>query len=568
MQFATKVLMTLGLGVLLGGVMPMLLEAVGLALGSRNPMFMDEHHKQLLDRSDCCLFLCGTMGFSAWLALVGLFASSLARSFLQAIGIALVTFVGLMMCAPVFTSEQMSSLASIAPHSFLPLIVAVPTLIVTLTWLAYLNFKNFRDGLPLWWRNLLVAVAAFVFIVAGSSAIYHRAWEIFEPAEPAHGAARLSLANPPELRNETYQNLLVRLPDGRVWFDYLSDRIPHAGPEIWRFLWRIMNPLPRSAGPRKFIAGSNWADASARHVEEQVEASAQGSRDTVYITGYADSIGIQADGTLWASDKSHPKIWTADRLSRFGTETNWQQFVRRFDVTSVLLLKKDGTLWRWGTNHFDFHGWPQAWPGLRAFQPYRIGADSDWTGIYSLNGFLARKADGSVRRVLGRSKAGQDQLVRTTNYDEIVAGNVSLGGWGDWGAYIRNDGSLWLFGQLHRYDRSPPEFETLRSGQATNWVSVARNWNWMVAIQRDGTLWQWPAYGQQTLAAAFTASPTRLGIHHDWISVVGVQDGVVSLAADGSLWLWPNPSNYQYSESLLRLPKQPQFIGNVFSAAE
>ena len=70
-------------------------------------------------------------------------------------------------------------------HSILPLVIAIPTLIVTLLWLAYLNFKNFRDGWPLWRRNLLGFAGAFVFIVVTSAALYHRAWEIFEPAEPA-----------------------------------------------------------------------------------------------------------------------------------------------------------------------------------------------------------------------------------------------------------------------------------------------------------------------------------------------------------------------------------------------
>ena len=164
-QFAIKACMTLGLGVLLGGVMPMLLESIGLAMGSRNPVFMSDNHP--FERSRLGWFLCGTMAFSAWTALVGFFASSLAKSFLQAIGIALVTFTGVMMCVPALTSEQMLSVTWIAPHSPLPLFVAVPTLITTLAWLAWLNFKNYREGWPLWRRNLLGTVGAFVFIVAG-----------------------------------------------------------------------------------------------------------------------------------------------------------------------------------------------------------------------------------------------------------------------------------------------------------------------------------------------------------------------------------------------------------------
>ncbi len=564
-QFAIKIFMTLGLGVFLGGVMPMLLESIGLALGSPNPVFWSGIHRFDQARLGWCLY--AVMVYSACTAMVGFFASSLAKSFLQAISIALVTAVGLMMSITLFNFEQRSLCAWIAPHSMLPLLVAVPTVVITLAWLAWLNFENFREGWPLWRRTLLGAVGAFVFIVAGSAASYHRAWEVFKPVEPAHGSAIFSLANPPEMLNE-YENLLVRLPDGRVWFDYLSTRFPYDGLEFEQVLWRIINPLPRSAGPREFIAGSNWADASARHLDEQIETGKPGSRDTVHIIGYAESVGIQKDGTLWASGKSDPKKWTADHLIRFSEETNWLQLVRGYNPTSILLLKKDGSLWRWGTNHFDLGGWPQVWPGVRAFQPYQIGADSDWTGIYLLNGIRARKADGSVWLVWGQGKNGKDELIRATNYDQIASQKFSKGAYGNSGAYVRNDGTLWVFGQLHGNGRSQPAFEVLQSGRETDWVAVARKWDWMVAIKQDGTLWQWRTDDQEMLAAAFTAPPTRLGIHQDWISVVAVQAGVVALAADGSLWFWPNPSDYEYSESLFQLPKQPLFVGNVLSAAD
>ena len=75
----------------------------------------------------------------------------------------------------------------------------------------------------MWRRNLLGFAGALLFIAVSSAALYNRVWEVFEPAEPAHGPAKLSLANPPTLQIVQYNNLLVRLPDGRVWFDELGD---------------------------------------------------------------------------------------------------------------------------------------------------------------------------------------------------------------------------------------------------------------------------------------------------------------------------------------------------------
>jgi hypothetical protein len=65
-----------------------------------------------------------------------------------------------------------------------------------------------------------------------------------------------------------------------------------------------------------------------------------------------------------------------------------------------------------------------------------------------------------------------------------------------------------------------------------------------------------------------SADPTQLGIHHDWVALAEVRSGLVTLAADGSLWLWPYRANYEFEPQppLLKLPKQPEFLGNVLAA--
>jgi ABC-type transport system involved in multi-copper enzyme maturation permease subunit len=566
-QFTIKFLVTLFLGIFLGGVMPMLLEKIGLAIGTQNSMFATEGHPTgILPIA----FLIGCIATATWLTLVSFFASSVAKNFLQAIGIALVTFVLFMLCIPAIANLRTFFTGSVDGPFLLPLIIAIPTIPIALAWLAYRNYAHFREGWPLWRRNLLGLAGAILFIFISSNAIYGRAWEAFMPAEPAHGPAKLSLANPPELRNETYANLLVRLPEGRVWFDYLSNRFPWNEGLHWSNFWLFFNPLPRSAGPQKFIAGNNWLDASARHVDETVEG-AGGARDTVHITGYADTVGIQRDGTLWASDQINQTSWEPDKLVRVGDETNWQQLVRGHNITSVLLLKNDGTLWRWGTNHFNFGEWPEKWPGLKAFTPYQIGTDSDWTGIWCLRGsYLARKVDGTVWRIGWPQKDGTGEVVKLNSSDlnHIVTENFSKGGFGEGTAYVRRDGTLWYYGDLRGPGPNNTRFVNMQCSHDTNWVAVANTWDWMVAIKNDGTLWQWLPKEVRyfTPSEDLTALPTRLGIHNDWISLTVVEGGIVSLAADGSLWFWPNPNFYNYSALLTRLPKQPQFLGNIYNA--
>ena len=210
-QFAIKSFRALFLGIFLGGVMPILLEGIAIEFGAPNPMFTPAYSGAF----GVLLFQLSIVAFSALLVLTSLFASTLARSFPQAVGYAIATFIGCTLLFPAFTNGRLIFLNSIPAQSILPLVIAVPTIIVTLLWLAYLNFKNISDGWPLWRRNLLGFAGAFVFIVVTTTVLYNRVWEVFEPAEPAHGAAKFSLSKPPVLRlGGVGMYSQVQLPDG------------------------------------------------------------------------------------------------------------------------------------------------------------------------------------------------------------------------------------------------------------------------------------------------------------------------------------------------------------------
>jgi ABC-type transport system involved in multi-copper enzyme maturation permease subunit len=555
LQFAIKGVFTLCLGILLGGVMPMLLEITGMTAGSPNPAFMSDNRTF---EPGLFLFALGTVAFSAWLTLVSFFASTLAKTFLQAIGIAIVTFIGWAMLISGFAVSHRLFYGSFPTNSFLPLVISTPTIIVTLLLLAYLNFKNFRDGWTLWRCNILAVVGALVFIAVGSAAVYNRAWECFEPAEPAHGPAKLSLANPPTLKIAEYNNLLVRLPDGRVWFDELSDS-PYdyyGGSVRWKDVQRmLMHPLPESIGPQQFFAGSNWVAATTKRMYFGWNDSGK----TIHASDFMETVGIQPDGTLWISDKPAQNKWTAGTLHQFGSETNWRQLAQ--DNTSVVLLKSDGTLWRWGCLTNEMH----QWPGLRSFTPYQIGTNTDWQEMFAMNRNFARQTDGRVWQLEVDWKTGKDELIRETNYDEIVSQTASSASELAT-AFVRADGTLWV---LNRYwdEKSRLTLGTgiLQVGKENDWRAVAVNYRMMVALKSDGSLWQWNFKNISTVDSV-NAPPTRLGIHNDWVAITSRWGNVIALAADGSLWLWPDKKSYD-NGYLLKLPKQPEFLGNVFGKA-
>ena len=540
-QFAIKGFLTLLLGIFLGGVMPILLECLAAVLGAPTPAFS-------ISGNDLFWLPFIIVMFAFWLTLLSFFASTLSRSFLQAIGLGVATFF--VSFALLAINDEKMFQGYIPAHSILPAIIAVPTIIVTLLWLAYLNFKNFRPGWPLWRRNLLGFFWAFIFVIVTSAALYNRAWEVFEPAEPAHGPAKLSLANPPAMQMVQYNNLLVRLPDGRVWFDSLGDSPSeyYNGSVQWRNVWR-----------KQFLAGSNWVAATAAHLYFSLDNS--GKR--VGVSDFMETVGIQPDGTLWISDKPEPGKWTPGKLQRFGSEANWGQL--QLSRNSVVLLKTDGTLWRWGATTNEFH----EWPGLRTFTPCQIGTNSDWQELFSLGGTCARRTDGRVWQLNVDWKTGRDELTRATNLDVVVSQTASRAS-DQQIAFVRPDGTLWM---LNRYwdekTRQTTGTGVLQVGKENDWRLVAVNFGRMVALKADGSLWQWQFGGQwnispEQLNMAAQSTPVRLGIHNDWVAIANTWSDVIALAADGSLWLWPDRKQYE-QDTLLKLPKQPQPLGNIFS---
>jgi alpha-tubulin suppressor-like RCC1 family protein len=96
----------------------------------------------------------------------------------------------------------------------------------------------------------------------------------------------------------------------------------------------------------------------------------------------------------------------------------------------------------------------------------------------------------------------------------------------------------------------------------------------MVALISDGSLWQWHFVNpwnmsQEQFILSAQEPPIRLGIHNDWVAITGAWEDVIALAADGSLWLWPDREQNEYERyTLLKLPRQPEFLGNVFGKSD
>jgi ABC-type transport system involved in multi-copper enzyme maturation permease subunit len=556
-QFSIKFIPAMIFSTLLGGVMPMLLETAAAHFGAPNEFFKLENYASNDFFPTFVWFKISIVALSAGMSAAAFFASTLARSFLQALGLAIVIATGCGLAASFIATlwaRQVSFLGIIPVPLSLRILIAIPTMAVLYLWLACRNFSHFQEGGRLWRRNVFGIMGALVFIFVSSTVIYNRPWEIFEPAEPAHGPAIFSPANPPKLNSDVV-SLLVRLPDGRVWFDSLKLSSFAAQRGLLKNIWYLLiHPwLAESAGPRQFIAGSNWVSATALRIDWPE-------------SGYLDTVGVKSNGTLWISSESKPKVWTGDEMMQFGSETNWQQAIPLLGerLGSFLLLKNDGTLWCWGTNCFDRNSWQTNWPTVRALNPRQVGTNSDWKEIFcDARHVFARKADGSVWALAVDSKTGKDKFLRQTDLDQVVFQTFS-----DMNdarmAYIGEDGTLWVCNRHSDEHNSWKGFGYLQVGKETNWLAMAVTWTSMVALKSDGSLWKWN-FPRDSTAEVAKIPPTRLGVHSDWVAITGALGGAVSLAADGSLWLWPCAN---YEAALLKAPMQPEFLGNVFGKAD
>ena len=563
-QFVVKFLPVMIFGTLLGGVMPMLLESLAAHFGAPCETYRLNHYHAGQYSPDVISFELVIVALAAGLSWVSFFASTLARNFLQALSISIVIIVGCCLLASFgdyFGKLEFSILGILPWPSVLPILIGVPTLLVLLMWLLYRNFNWFQEGWRLWRRNLRGILTAMLFVFVSSALLYNRVWEVFEPAEPAHGAAKFSSPNPSALRGDFNRSLLVRLPDGRVWFDNLGfPFVPFLEnqPSRWRRLWWFLaDPRPISIGPRQFIAGSNWVSVSTSRIDFWTEFPQQ-------TPSYLDMVGIKADGTLWVSSRTEPKVWTGGAMTQFGTETNWQQVAQDYGGW-FLLLKNDGTLWRWGTNRVDYRPALANWPSVRNIQPSRVGTNADWREIGNLGGVVARNTNGSTWGVSLDFKTGEERQFMLTNCDRFNLKTYSSAEeHGE--AFIGNDGTLWLSVMRKMTNRDGWEIKGYSQiSKDTNWVAVTyRLPTTLTALKADGSLWQWKGFENDGAAFADTP-PTRLGIHNDWVGLTHMWGGAVTLAADGSLWFWPGMPNV---ERALKLPKQPKRLGNVFGRAD
>jgi hypothetical protein len=362
------------------------------------------------------------------------------------------------------------------------------------------------------------------------------------PLEDSHGPARLPVGTPLLLSDGANGALAVVLPDGRLWENH-------------------------------FVAGSNWVAA---------------------FVNWRETMAIRSDGTLWVSEKPLKLGVRGSQapLVQFGVETDWQNLACN-PYSSVVLLKRDGTMWKWGSSDVN----DRTYQGLRALKPDRLGAESDWARVLAAGQcFYAWKKDGrawALRRERGSAgrlgaQIGSGTVAdRAPGLDHVQFRNLNshFSYWGiDLG--VREDGTLWYWDwwkdwQKRSNGASPPTSEEawpvpVQIGKDSNWAAVASAGFQFMALKTDGSIWKWnlePEYPRH-VSIPFSSAPARMGTNNDWVGLSGSQsDGeFVMLSADGTLWRWQTADLKElrsrgYSQPLAP-SKRPAKIENIFGARD
>ena len=228
-QFGLKLFVVIVLSVVMGTIMPVLLE------GSRIlPEFNLNFPRALMTGNfgmtsvggQFALNILATIWFSLPLltfvaislgmAAMAFYASTLTRNTLQALAPAVLGFI-LMWLMLLAAAEPEEFSRYPLWHGVLIYLIGVPVLAVVMAALAYGNYKRVLVGWSVWRRNLLTLAITLVLVICATAAIYHRAWELLGTTEPPHGVARLT-PNQARLQIDG-DNITVFLPDGRVWMD-------------------------------------------------------------------------------------------------------------------------------------------------------------------------------------------------------------------------------------------------------------------------------------------------------------------------------------------------------------
>jgi alpha-tubulin suppressor-like RCC1 family protein len=272
---------------------------------------------------------------------------------------------------------------------------------------------------------------------------------------------------------------------------------------------------------------------------------------TQIAAGAYHSLGIKADGTLWAwglNSSGQLGTGTGNQSipKQVGTDNNWKSVTA--GLSHSLAIKTNGTLWGWGSNGNGRLGTGGSTSTLVTL-PVQIGTATNWKSVKAGEMHtLALKTNGTLWS-WGFNFAGQlgdgtitDKIVpaqigTATNWQNIYAGAYHSYG-------TKADGTLWawghnVYGQLGDgtlVDKNVPTQMPITGIQ----TFVAGGFHAM-AVKTNGTLWVWGNNEQGQLGdntIINRSAPVQIGTNNTWKSIGAGDRHSMGVNTNNALYTW------------------------------
>lgn len=515
-QFIVKFAIVLLLGIVLGALVPCLLEAGGISLGISSGF----SESNFVLGPEFFSFAGITAIIAAILAAISFYASTLTRNTLHALGAGILFTGAFWVLFEWVISETHTGYGYSFWSGDLIFRIGIPVLVIAVLCLSWSNYKLLYVGGNVWLRNVLILGVSLFLVGTGTAVIYQRPWELLTSLEPKHGPARLSGPVRPALCTSDNRAVAL-LPDGRLWagVNYRwKDMDQYYEYEAWDAYHQVyskqMHELQVAVpGGGQFVGGSNWVSVAAIPDGEVV--------------------ALQSDGSLWRilSWRDNAKYfewkpWFSliPEPRRIGSDSDWKSVVGT-GTERFLALKTDGSVWQLG--YLDDGPGPPSM-NYHTQQPVRLGTNSDWAAIFAGEGqVLFMKYNGEIW-TQERDARGRYELKKTNmNGSDWLA----VAGW-EPNFYLHKDGSLWASGSLPRivFGTRNRSITMHRIGRDSDWQQIATGHEVPVGL-KNGKIVE----SNRELFSATLGQPSRSS---DWLAVDADDDRLLALAADGTISCW------------------------------
>ncbi|MBK7810729.1 MAG: hypothetical protein IPI50_05695 [Saprospiraceae bacterium] len=291
--------------------------------------------------------------------------------------------------------------------------------------------------------------------------------------------------------------------------------------------------------------------------------------------GFRYTMAIGVDGSLWgwganeAGQLGDGTNQDHDRPVQIGTDKNWKQI--ESGINHSFAIKEDGSLWAWGLNGYGALGIGHTDPRNT---PVRVGQENNWEYI-SMSIFeqtAAIKKDGTLwvwgtqLNQIGATKDSSHNPIpfQTAHRWKSIAINFGtcIG--------ITQNGALWSWGSNNYgllglgHFNNTITFNPTRIGISSNWNFVDISDGHAIALNNLGELYSWGSNTDGVLGhSAYNVninSPTKVNSNLEWktvkvnkFSLTTGFGNTFGIKKDGTLWVWGSGAyNLLVDQSLTR----------------